>query len=183
MSPGLLRARQPFRLRNAITGLILCAFGVGIWAYSMGAVKQDMFDDADEEARRLAAGAADVKSLEDQEREMEAQVAQAHAEKVGAGVASVKPVVPVEKSAVTPPPPPQAAAVAPVVVTSVIEAAAVPVSLVTPSKAISDRPRGVVAALLYEHYPQLLDPKTKTVLWGAPSVDNIGKLREVSSRK
>jgi cytochrome c oxidase assembly factor 3 len=42
-------------LRNAITGLTLAAFGVGVWAYSISAVKQDVFDDVDEEARGLAA--------------------------------------------------------------------------------------------------------------------------------
>ena len=49
MSPGLQRARQPFRLRNAITGVVLAGFAVGVWAYSIGAVKQDKFDDVDEE--------------------------------------------------------------------------------------------------------------------------------------
>ena len=45
MSPGLQRARQPFRLRNAITGVVLAGFAVGVWAYSIGAVKQDKFDE------------------------------------------------------------------------------------------------------------------------------------------
>jgi cytochrome c oxidase assembly factor 3 len=49
------RARQPFRVKNAITGVLLAAFGVGVWAYSISAVKQDVFDDVDEEAKALAA--------------------------------------------------------------------------------------------------------------------------------
>jgi len=53
MSPGLKRAREPFRLRNALTGLVLAGFGVGVWAYSISAVKQDDFDDVDQEARAL----------------------------------------------------------------------------------------------------------------------------------
>ena len=56
MSPGLQRARAPFRLRNALTGVVLAGFAVGVWAYSIGAVKQDVFDDVDEEARALMAG-------------------------------------------------------------------------------------------------------------------------------
>ncbi|KAG6812945.1 hypothetical protein H0H92_015265 [Tricholoma furcatifolium] len=54
MSPGLQRARAPFRMRNAITGVVLGAFAAGVWAYSISAVKQDVFDDVDEEARALA---------------------------------------------------------------------------------------------------------------------------------
>jgi cytochrome c oxidase assembly factor 3 len=36
-------------------GLTLGAFAVGIWAYSINAVKQDVFDDIDEEARAMSA--------------------------------------------------------------------------------------------------------------------------------
>lgn len=56
MSPGLKRAREPFKLRNTLTGLVLAGFAVGVWAYSIGAVKQDDFGDVDEEARALMAG-------------------------------------------------------------------------------------------------------------------------------
>ena len=55
MSPGLKRAREPYRVKNAILGLTLGAFAVGIWAYSISAVKQDVFDDVDEEARAMSA--------------------------------------------------------------------------------------------------------------------------------
>ena len=54
MSPGLQRARAPFRVRNAITGLVLTGFAAGVWAYSISAVKQDDFSDIDEEAKALA---------------------------------------------------------------------------------------------------------------------------------
>lgn len=53
MSPGLLRARAPFRTKNAVTGLILGAFTIGVYSYSIRAVKQERFDDIDEEARAL----------------------------------------------------------------------------------------------------------------------------------
>ncbi|KAH9002232.1 Oxysterol-binding protein-domain-containing protein [Lactarius hatsudake] len=53
MSRGLLRAREPYRVKNAITGLAISSFAVGVWLYSMSAVKQDNFDDVDEEARAM----------------------------------------------------------------------------------------------------------------------------------
>ena len=55
MSPGMIRAREPYRVRNAVTGVLLLAFGVSMWAYSIRAVRQDSFEDVDEEARELAA--------------------------------------------------------------------------------------------------------------------------------
>lgn len=55
MSPGLKRARAPYRVKNAIVGVTLGAFSVAIWAYSISAVKQDVFDDVDEEARAMSA--------------------------------------------------------------------------------------------------------------------------------
>lgn len=54
MSPGLKRAREPYRLRNAFTGLGLGLLAFGIYSYAIGAVKQDVFDDVDEEAKALA---------------------------------------------------------------------------------------------------------------------------------
>lgn len=53
MSRGLLRAREPYRVKNAMTGLAISSFAVGVWLYSMRAVKQDNFDDVDEEARAM----------------------------------------------------------------------------------------------------------------------------------
>jgi cytochrome c oxidase assembly factor 3 len=69
MSPGLKRAREPYRVRNAITGLTLAALGIGVWAYSISAVKQDVFDDVDEEARALAASSSMPGNLKSQENE------------------------------------------------------------------------------------------------------------------
>lgn len=55
MSPGLQRAREPYRVKNVMLGLLLGAFAVGVWAYSINAVKQDVFDDVDEEVAALSA--------------------------------------------------------------------------------------------------------------------------------
>ena len=63
MSAGLMRAREPYRVKNALTGLAIGSFIVGVWLYSMSAVKQDNFDDVDEEARAMVRGG--VKPLEE----------------------------------------------------------------------------------------------------------------------
>jgi cytochrome c oxidase assembly factor 3 len=134
MSPGLQRARAPFRFRNAITGLILAGFGVGVWAYSISAVKQDDFSDIDEEARALMhIGPTVVEEVKvpvkDQAKSMATQILSS---------------VPVE-----------------------VKAATVP-----------SIHRGLLVPILEKHFPRLLDPSRKTLIWGAPPVDNIGRLRD-----
>ncbi|KAF7352219.1 Coiled-coil-56 domain-containing protein [Mycena venus] len=79
MSPGLLRARRQFRTPNAVAGVLLLTFVGGVFYYSMAAVKQDVFDDLDEEAKQRAV--LDAKrsalSVEDEKRAMAAAVASA----------------------------------------------------------------------------------------------------------
>ena len=155
MSPGLLRARAPFRARNAITGVTIAMLVVGVWAYSIAAVKQDSFADVDEEARILAASGStqNIKSIEDEERA-----------KAGA-------MLPVRTSFTTgatnhgqsqPP-----AAVA---------------RVVAPLPELVSRPKGVLSPLLEKYYPRLLDPTRKTLIWGAPPVDRVGHLRDERGR-
>ncbi|KII94662.1 hypothetical protein PLICRDRAFT_47690 [Plicaturopsis crispa FD-325 SS-3] len=133
MSPGLKRAREPFRVRNAVTGVILAAFGVGVWAYSISAVKQDVFDDIDEEARAL--GQSGLRT----EGSAEATNTAAN--------------VPVAPGIVSPPP-------------TIVD--------VQPSARVG---RGVLLAL-DKHLPGLLDPTRKTLVWGAPPVDRIGRISD-----
>ncbi|KAL1939943.1 hypothetical protein VTO73DRAFT_9278 [Trametes versicolor] len=133
MSPGLQRAREPFRLRNAITGVLLAGFTVGVWAYSIGAVKQDVFDDVDDEARALMAGSG-IQSAE------------------SAAAAVVK-----EVKEVTAAPP------------------ATTVQSGTKSSSSASR-RGVLPPLLEPRFPSLLDPSSKTIVWGAPPVDKVGRM-------
>jgi len=54
MSSGLLRARQEYRVPNALTGFTLALFIGAVWAYSIRAVKQENFDDIDQQARQMA---------------------------------------------------------------------------------------------------------------------------------
>ena len=53
LSPGLQRARAPFRTRNAITGSLIGLFVAGVYVYSIRAVQQDNFQELDEEAKAL----------------------------------------------------------------------------------------------------------------------------------
>lgn len=152
MSPGLQRARAPFRVRNAFTGAAIAALVVGVWAYSIAAVKQDSFADVDEEARILAASgsAHDIKSIEDEEKAKAAKTLSVH--------------TPSSSSTHTRPVQPQS-----------------PVA-VTPSPELVPRPKGVLSPLLEKYYPRLLDPRSKTIIWGAPPLDRVGHLRDKKDR-
>jgi cytochrome c oxidase assembly factor 3 len=153
MSPGLQRARAPYRVKNALLGLTLGAFAVGIWAYSISAVKQDVFDDIDDEAKALR----------------EAGVG---ANKTGA------------------------AAVAGTTGSTTVGLAS---TSTTTQGLVEDRTKdlvklggdaGVVERTestrgllqhLDQRFPWLLDPQRKTFVWGAPPVDNVGKMHDTSS--
>ncbi|KAJ1642045.1 hypothetical protein IWQ61_010676 [Dispira simplex] len=43
----LRRARRPYVFRNTLTGLGIVGFALGVYTYSMLAVKQEDFDDLD----------------------------------------------------------------------------------------------------------------------------------------
>jgi len=144
MSPGLLRAREPFRVKNAITGLILAGFGVGVWAYSIRAVKQEDFSDVDEEAREMMRGRGPVGVV---------------ARDAGATVISETHPSDSNLSSLVPP------------------SGASSTERATPTS----KPRGILAPCLDRTFPGLLDPKHKTLVWGAPPADNIGRMHLQSS--
>ncbi|KAI0797128.1 hypothetical protein C8Q75DRAFT_710727 [Abortiporus biennis] len=139
MSPGLQRARAPFRFRNALTGIILASFAIGVWAYSLSAVAQDDFSDIDEEAKALKE----------------------------TGVSSSTPTSP---TSITP------SSLSSSPTQSSLEAIN---AEVVRADAKGGKTRGVIASLLEERYPEVLDPKNRTLVWGAPSVDNPGRLRDI----
>ena len=125
---------------------------VGVWAYSIAAVKQDSFADVDEEARILAASGPthDIKSIEDEERA-------------------------------------KAARISPLLTTSTIVGAKLqpPATLtpvVTPLPGPVPQAKGILSPLLDRYYPRVLDPANKTLVWGAPPVDRVGKVRDRTSR-
>ncbi|CDO73798.1 hypothetical protein BN946_scf185015.g127 [Trametes cinnabarina] len=147
MSPGLQRAREPFRIRNAVTGLLLAGFAVGVWAYSIGAVKQDVFDDVDEEARALMAGSG-IQKAENGAAESRG-VADAAKAQNDTGLNLDHPAAPATSLA----------------------AGARP-------ETKSASPRGILPPLLEHRFPTLLDPSSRTLVWGAPPLDNVGKMSD-----
>jgi cytochrome c oxidase assembly factor 3 len=36
--------------------------------------------------------------------------------------------------------------------------------------------RGILAPLVERRFPRVLDPERKTLVWGAPSVDQLGRM-------
>ncbi|KAL6720740.1 hypothetical protein ACLMJK_002665 [Lecanora helva] len=42
---ALIRARQPYLVRNIFTGLGICAFTIGVYTFTINAVAQDDFSD------------------------------------------------------------------------------------------------------------------------------------------
>nr|GAT51797.1 predicted protein [Mycena chlorophos] len=143
MSPGLLRARRQFRTKNALAGALLLVFVVGVFTYSIAAVKQDVFDDLDEEVKERAVLEAKrtALSVEDEKRAMAAAAASAAASLTAKPTPNTTPLPKTNTSSRSPTP-----------------------------------PRGVLAAVLDTRYPTLLDPRRKTLVWGAPPVDNVGRL-------
>lgn len=160
MSPGLLRAREPFRMRNALTGISLGLFAFGVYTYSISAVKQDKFDDIDDEARALAR----------------------------TGTPSGTAALPVanSSSASATTPETSSATLSEVEEQKIMQSAFDAVTrnneqredggvVVPASSASSPRPIGVLQKL-DKRFPNLLDPKNKTLVWGAPPIDDIGKM-------
>ncbi|KAF9555342.1 hypothetical protein CPC08DRAFT_134621 [Agrocybe pediades] len=142
MSPGLKRAREPYRVKNAILGISLAAFAVGVWAYSISAVKQDIFDDVDEEAEALTSAVP------------------------GTSAAAVTPSKPTTSTTIAP-------ASAPAIPITTTPSAILNELSTKPSPA--PQPRGILQ-LLNNRLPWLLDQQNKTLISGAPPVDNIGKI-------
>jgi cytochrome c oxidase assembly factor 3 len=157
MSEGLRRAREPYRIRNALVGLGLGAFAIGVWAYSISAVKQDVFDDVDEEARALGAG----------------QLTPA-----ASGSATRQALTTTVGSTTTATPALPAAAGIAQGTANLVLTDTVPLPPVTPPAPAPVVAKGVLAKAIDKKWPssRVIDPESKTFLWGAPSVDNVGKM-------
>ncbi|KAJ7434141.1 hypothetical protein FB451DRAFT_1470063 [Mycena latifolia] len=151
MSPGL-RARAPYRPKNALLGGALLAFVAGVFAYALAAVKQDAFDDLDDAVRRAAM------SAEDERRAM--QMAAAHATGGLVGVTAGA-----EMSATTAKGAPRPA--------SLSEHARAGAAVRAPTSAEKETPastpRGVLPALLERRPPWLLNSTRKTLVHGEHS--------------
>jgi len=131
-----------------VTGIVVGTFAVSVWAYSIRAVKQDTFEDVDEEAKAMLS----ARTQHDQQL-----VGETLSEVSGAPAIANYSTPVVSTSAPR----------------STESRSSVPVLDQT-----AGRPVGVLAPLLEERYPRFLDPQRKTFVWGAPSVDHIGRLSE-----
>ncbi|KAI5893613.1 uncharacterized protein SCHCODRAFT_02622282 [Schizophyllum commune H4-8] len=162
MSPGLKRARAPYLVRNALVGTALACFIMGVYAYSLYAVRQDKFEDLDEEARELSAAGvlAQRTTLEDKQRSSPGPLATSAALEQKPGVGAIIPTSPL--------------APAPASGTELANAAAGKTA--NPAALAAGEPRGILSKYLADRYPRLFDPSRKTVVFGAPSVDNPGRI-------
>ncbi|ODN89687.1 mitochondrial protein [Cryptococcus wingfieldii CBS 7118] len=69
MSPSLQRARKPFFLTNALIGGSVAAFTLGVYLYSISAVKQDDFSDVEDLLPPLEERSK-IRSIEDEAKEI-----------------------------------------------------------------------------------------------------------------
>ncbi|KIL70373.1 hypothetical protein M378DRAFT_67723 [Amanita muscaria Koide BX008] len=170
MSPGLKRAREPYRFRNALTGFVLGAFAVSVWAYSISAVKQDVFDDIDDEARALqnqSRGGANATATAD------VRPNNASRDRVSVGSAT-SPI-----SATSDPTSSSRTRADEAILAGAVTAQVIS-NVPPPSIPASGPKRGVLQYLDFR-FPNLLDPVNKTLVWGAPPVDNMGTISRSGS--
>ena len=102
------------------------------------AVRQDVFDDVDEEARAMSASTSTPETILD----------------LGVG-AHINPEAAVSQT------------VSPVLITK---------SVILKEVARTETSKRGVLHHLDKRFPSLLDPERKTLVWGAPPVDNFGKM-------
>jgi len=132
-------------LVNLFTGSLISLFVVGIWAYSIRAVRQDVFDDVDEEAKGLTKEMKmTVETVEEKALKVEDKL------KAIASQRATKSLATSMKGA---------------------NAAA---------KAAGEQ-RGIMPMLGRTEPGWLYDP-TKSLVWGAPPVDNMGRIGDRTTR-
>ncbi|KAK1226679.1 hypothetical protein PQX77_010322 [Marasmius sp. AFHP31] len=162
MSPGLRRARQPFLVRNIITGLVLGSFAVGVYTYSIRAVRQDDFDDLDDEAKAKI----EKERLERERERIVMGVLSVDEEKEAMDKAAGVVVNKVRELGTTPTTLGDMDVARSIVDEIVTEH--VPKTTPSPTKGL------LVGSRLDTRFPWLLDPVGKTMVWGAPPVDRLG---------
>ncbi|KAK6904737.1 mitochondrial protein [Kwoniella mangroviensis CBS 10435] len=177
MSPSLQRARKPFVLTNVLIGGTLFAFAVGVYVYSISAVKQDDFSDVEdllpplEERRKLV-------SIEDEQR----------ASKSLQSIASALPLSssppPRSQSANTPLPYATSSGSSPSkdIPQPDLTGATLPLLESRPG---SGSGWGIkrISELEWIRKRGLVDPNGNVLVWGAPNVDRIGNITADKSGK
>lgn len=147
MSRGMRRARELYLLRNTIAGALLFGFIVSVYGYSMGAVKQESFDDVDELAL--------VQSMNQNTSTKPAPITAPARDTDTPRLAAAAEPAPAHGGKLVP----------------------APLGASTPA-----RTRGILPQLLSSRYPWLLDPVSKTFVWGAPPIDRIGSWSDARKR-
>ena len=117
-----------------VTGVAVASFAVGVWAYSISAVKQDIFDDVDEQARALNASHDIDPHRTPSETWPTSDVA---ADALHETQDSTSPIL---------------------------------------DRDTSESPKGLIFAALGNRHLWLFEPTHKTLVWGAPPVDHIGRI-------
>ncbi|WVF66589.1 hypothetical protein IAT40_001329 [Kwoniella sp. CBS 6097] len=174
MSPSLTRARKPFILTNVLIGGTLFAFSVGVYLYSISAVKQDDFSDvADllpplEERRKL-------QSIEDEQRSQKSLQSIASALPLSGGSpASSRSSAP----ATTPLPYATSSAASPskAIPQPDLSGQVLPLAsdVTTSHSGIFGSKR--LSELEWIKKRGLVDPKGNVLVWGAPDVERIGRI-------
>lgn len=167
-SEGLKRARKPFRLRNALTGMAILSFVAGVYGYSISAVKQDDFSDIP-----IAAPSNYDKSIEEE---------MAERKKLNMGNRGVGAMFGIGSS-------PQGEGVKVKATPLESPSQTTPISTPTTTIAPSAKAPGMAAAdALLQERPVQVDgspmgarPRSRWIV-GAPDVDMVGKLGERSQQ-
>ncbi|WVW81308.1 hypothetical protein I302_103299 [Kwoniella bestiolae CBS 10118] len=169
MSPSLQRARKPFVLTNVLIGGTLFAFAVGVYAYSISAVKQDDFSDVEdllpplEERRKLP-------SIEDEQR------ASKSLQSIASALPLSSPPSPKSQPANTPLPYATSTGSSPSkeIPQPDLSGASLPL---LETQSTSGR-WGVkrISELEWVKKRGLVDPKGNVLVWGAPDVDRVGNI-------
>ncbi|WVQ82843.1 hypothetical protein IAT38_004978 [Cryptococcus sp. DSM 104549] len=156
MSPSLIRARQPFLFTNRLIGGTIIAFVIGVYTYSISAVKQDDFSDVEDLLPPLEERSK-LRSIEDDIREGRIHPGTSHPGPSATGTPSAP-----SKGVPFPD-------------DTIAQAAASVSSQGWGIKRLSDidwiKKRGLV------------DGKGNVLVWGAPDVDRIGRMGDKPTGK
>ncbi|WVQ94197.1 hypothetical protein IAU59_001275 [Kwoniella sp. CBS 9459] len=172
MSPSLTRARKPFILTNVLIGGTLFAFAVGVYVYSISAVKQDDFSDVEdllpplEERKKL-------QSIEDEQRATSSLQSIASALPFSGGSSAPS------RPATTPLPHATSSAASPskAIPQPDLSGQVLPLAeLTSTSKSGGFLGTKRLSELEWIRKRGLVDPKGNVLVWGAPDVERIGRI-------
>ncbi|WWC57633.1 uncharacterized protein I303_100165 [Kwoniella dejecticola CBS 10117] len=175
MSPSLQRARKPFVLTNVLIGGTLFAFAVGVYVYSISAVKQDDFSDVEdllpplEERRKLL-------SIEDEQRASSSSAASS-LQSIASALPLSGPSSSSGRKQATPLPNTTSTGSSPSksIPQPDLSGGTLPL-LESNSSTSSGWGLRRISELEWIRKRGLVDPKGNVLVWGAPDVESIGRI-------